>query len=431
MNKATFLVFIVAMISPQLSAQVTFFWKDSFEGSSPEIGGGVRAAVNHSNTSQGSDPAVCGSSDYFFRTDCNTNSSNGLNCTGVSEQFTGLDGTFMWRGEDLDGCIADADSIDFTGINISGRSNLVFSGLFACDGAANEWEGPSAADGHPDFLEVKYRIDGGTYQRGIIFRSDGSDDAVSGDERGLFRVDTDDDGLGESGPAMGETFQAYSFSLVGTGSTLDIRFIAFVNGGGEEFAIDNFQVGENTPALPVDLASFAGKLEGGGATLVWETLSEKDNYGFVIERNINLEEWVEIGFVPGNLSTTVNHQYTFRDEALTPGQYYYRLKQIDLDGAYQYSSIVALETRGLDQVPFIFPNPPKDDLLNFRYLSSKDATSVSFLFYSTNGQLLSEEITRLDKGINQIKINVPKHSTPLLFLKVTLDQEVYTYRIIN
>lgn len=225
-----------------VDAQV--FWEDNFETTAPNLGGGIRVAPNHANLTDGSNTDICGANDYFFRTDCNTTSGTpGQNCDGITDVFTGGSG-FMWRGEDLDGCIADPDILNFTGIDISGRSNLVFKGLFAADDDPNDWEGVSAADGHPDQLLVAYQIDGGGFTTGIVFRSDGSDHVNTEDDRGLLRVDTDNDGFGDGPLSLGTTFQEFSFNIPEEGSTLDLRFEAFVNGGGEEFAIDFFQLEE-------------------------------------------------------------------------------------------------------------------------------------------------------------------------------------------
>ena len=232
-----------------LPASGQVFWEDNFEGLGPNMGGGDRNAPNHTDVDNGTGPTACGSAtggDYFVRTDCNAASGSGLICSGISDMFTGLEGNFMWRGEDLDGCTADPDQIDFTGIDITGRSNITFKGLFACDDDVNEWEGPIST--HPDYIEVLYQVDAGGYTRGIIFRSDASANAAFGDDRGVFRVDTDDDGFGDGPVVMDKTFREFSFSIPTTGTTLDLRVVAFVDSGGEEFAFDLFQLDEVAPS---------------------------------------------------------------------------------------------------------------------------------------------------------------------------------------
>jgi hypothetical protein len=68
--------------------------------------------------------------------------------------------------------------------------------------------------------------------------------------------------------------------------------------------------------------------------LNWVTASEVNNSGFEIERKINNSTWENTGFIPGNGTTTETRAYTFSDNNLKPGIYYYRLKQVDHDGSY-------------------------------------------------------------------------------------------------
>lgn len=179
------LLFLAIILTSQAQ---TVFWQGNVEGLQPNFGGGTRAALNHTDQSGGSGSNSCGSSGYFYRTDCNTSTLNGFDCTGVSSVFYGVEGTYIWRGEDLDGCRANPDVIEYSNIDITGRMNLEFRGLFACDEAPKEWEGL----GSPDNIAIFYSIDNGPFIRRLSFASDGSA-ASSGSFRGLFREDTKDD----------------------------------------------------------------------------------------------------------------------------------------------------------------------------------------------------------------------------------------------
>ncbi len=98
--------------------------------------------------------------------------------------------------------------------------------------------------------------------------------------------------------------------------------------------------------LPVELNSFTANYNNSVVKLEWETASEKNNSGFQIERsksNSQQPEWRNIGFVPGNGTSTKPHHYTFIDKNLPSGKYEYRLKQIDYDGSFEYSKIVEVE----------------------------------------------------------------------------------------
>ncbi len=116
-------------------------------------------------------------------------------------------------------------------------------------------------------------------------------------------------------------------------------------------------------ALPVELATFSGKMSKENIELLWETATEKNNYGFEVERNTasNNEEnsWEKIGFVAGNGNSNSVKSYSFTDPSPREGKSIYRLKQIDLDGKYEYSKEIEVEYRGakgfaLEQN---YPNP--------------------------------------------------------------------------
>jgi hypothetical protein len=77
--------------------------------------------------------------------------------------------------------------------------------------------------------------------------------------------------------------------------------------------------------------------------LYWATLSEINNFGFFIQRRQgNEESFVDVpgGFVVGHGTTSEPQQYTFIDTAVTSGTWYYRLKQVDLNGAVHLSEPV-------------------------------------------------------------------------------------------
>jgi len=99
--------------------------------------------------------------------------------------------------------------------------------------------------------------------------------------------------------------------------------------------------------LPVELLSFSSFVVDDNVTLNWSTATETNNAGFQIERNKKLEvrseEWNSIGFVNGSGTTTKIKSYSYKDENLAAGKYLYRLKQIDLDGTFEYSNIIEAE----------------------------------------------------------------------------------------
>lgn len=111
--------------------------------------------------------------------------------------------------------------------------------------------------------------------------------------------------------------------------------------------------------LPVELSSFTGKIDKGISELNWRTETEVNNYGFEVQRSQNKMLWTQIGFVVGNGNSNSPKNYSYIDKSVPSGKVYYRLKQIDNDGRYAYSSTIELNNDISPEVVLSqnFPNP--------------------------------------------------------------------------
>jgi len=102
--------------------------------------------------------------------------------------------------------------------------------------------------------------------------------------------------------------------------------------------------------LPVELTNFSALAQSNTVNLTWETATEVNNYGFEIQRivvgtthELSLQ-WEKVGFVEGHGNSNSAKQYSYVDNSVRAGQSYsYRLKQIDFDGQFEYSSVVNVE----------------------------------------------------------------------------------------
>jgi hypothetical protein len=119
-----------------------------------------------------------------------------------------------------------------------------------------------------------------------------------------------------------------------------------------------------TPPVPVELISFSAITKDDNVLLNWATATETNNKGFEIEKSkvlISKEKmkWEVIGFINGKGTTTEIQHYSFMDKDIPPGNYLYRLKQIDFDGSFSYTKEIKVEvsaplTFALEQN---YPNP--------------------------------------------------------------------------
>lgn len=153
-------------------------------------------------------------------------------------------------------------------------------------------------------------------------------------------------------------------------------------------------------ALPVELLSFAAKAtENQQVILQWQTSSELNNKGFNLERSPNGKQWKSITFIEGAGTSLETQEYEYLDQQPFKGVNYYRLKQMDVDGAFAYSEIRVVKLGKFNLS--IAPNPVKDVL----YLTFDKVNEVQNIqLYNQAGQLVKEIDTfegQMDmKGLN-------------------------------
>ena len=92
-----------------------------------------------------------------------------------------------------------------------------------------------------------------------------------------------------------------------------------------------------TGPLPVELAGFEVQVEESAAHLTWQTASETGNSGFQVQHALEDAAFAATGFVDGHGTTAEPQHYAFTAADLLPGHHRFRLKQIDLDGGFEYS----------------------------------------------------------------------------------------------
>ena len=178
-----------------------------------------------------------GASDFFVGSFSNTDVKN----------YTGFSGGFL-TGEDLDGEGAGLPiTVTWSGLDISGLTDLTFSGLFA-----EFFDSPGDIDALDSFV-IESRIDNGDFETVLEF--EGVNFTSSGQFNGNF-------GAADTGDQLGSAATLFTRSIVGTGSLLDLRISIDLNAGDEDFAIDDIII-TGTRAIPLPggaALAFAGLL---------------------------------------------------------------------------------------------------------------------------------------------------------------------------
>lgn len=187
--------------------------------------------------------------------------------------------------------------------------------------------------------------------------------------------------------------------------------------------------------LPVELLSFSSFVVDDDVTLNWSTATETNNAGFQIERSKKLdvrsEEWNSIGFVNGSGTTTKIKSYSYKDENLAAGKYLYRLKQIDLDGTFEYSNIIEAEV--LSPSEFIleqnYPNPFNPNTRIQFAIGSKQFVSLK-IFNSLGEEVASLVNEEKSAGFYKIDFNASHLSSGIYYYKIIAGDFVQTRKMI-
>ncbi len=150
--------------------------------------------------------------------------------------------------------------------------------------------------------------------------------------------------------ADNRAINADNITYTTSSSNEDVFFYLDINTG---------RVFTSSDPLPVELVSFNASVSGTTVNLQWQTATELNNSGFAVERKVN-ELWSSIGFVSGHGTTTQPQTYSFTDDVtgISANTIYYRLKQIDFDGTFEYSNIVEVDVIPVEfSLSQNYPNP--------------------------------------------------------------------------
>ena len=168
--------------------------------------------------------------------------------------------------------------------------------------------------------------------------------------------------------------------------------------------------------LPLTLQGFTASLKNGAAQLDWYTDNEENCRFFEIESGTDAASWHSIGMVmaTGNSSTISNYHYT--DPSPLPGNNFYRIKMVNADGKFVYSSVKNIYIAGKSSFT-LFPNPVKDKLyfsdngqaVESVTLSGQDGRSITRFDNPPSGS--SIDMSHLAKGIYLVTVRYASGQT--------------------
>ena len=287
------------------------------------------------------------------------------------------------------------------------------------------WVLVSSGNPTPDLIELtlaQYKADPEAYEGSLVgfisltlvggtWPTGGSSvnlDFSDGIDTCVFRIDSDTDIGGQPEPV-------WPRDIIGVGSQFDNS--PPFDGGYQIFP--RYYATDFLPpnTIPVELTSFTAQANDGAVYLNWTTATEQNNQGFEVQRSTN-NQFTTIGFVSGSGTTTEIHNYSFTDTDVQTGTYYYRLKQVDYNGVYDYSDVIQVEVAPVNfALEQNYPNPfnPSTKIIFSLAVDSRVSLKVF--------DVLGQEVTKL------ITTNMTAGVHEVIFDASSLNSGVYFYQL--
>ena len=209
---------------------------------------------------------------------------------------------------------------------------------------------------------------------------------------------------------------------------------------------------ESSSPLPVELTAFTATSTNSSngslsVNLNWETATEVNNYGFEIlrsaqndghsEEGTDEESWEKVGFVSGHGNSNSPKYYSYKDDvSKLSGKYLYRLKQIDIDGKFDYSEIVEIKISAPNSFTLEqnYPNPfnPNTTIkYSVPLVENANVTLVQLKVYDVLGKELKTLVNEnLGAGIYEAKFNASEYPSGLYFYTITVGSYSQTKKMI-
>lgn len=182
-------------------------------------------------------------------------------------------------------------------------------------------------------------------------------------------------------------------------------------------SIEEFVKGGGATPLPVTLTYFKAEAKS-AVLLTWATSTEINNNYFVVQRSEDGSYFYEVGRVDGHGNSKQTIEYQFEDHSHFAPVAYYRLKQVDYDGAYEYSPVqrVEIRTQGTQRTVNIFPYEVANGRLTVQ--SNQPLILQQRVIYSTSGARYTQVPTLQLSNAHGVELNVDNLPAGLYILRL-------------
>lgn len=191
-------------------------------------------------------------------------------------------------------------------------------------------------------------------------------------------------------------------------------------------SIEEFVESDGSVPLPVELLYFRLEKDKNEVLLKWATATEIENDYFSLERSSDGENFDEIGKVDGNGTSKRLNKYTFRDKNPKASVAYYRLKQVDFDGQYEYYDVRRIDMKNRESKSdlIIFPSTVSNGTLNVRFDQPLEIKELYVYSFAGNQSRHLSEVSQ--EGVYHVQVNVGALPDGMYILKI-IGEDGYSY----
>ncbi|UII31011.1 LamG domain-containing protein [Fulvivirga ulvae] len=201
------------------------------------------------------------------------------------------------------------------------------------------------------------------------------------------------------------------------------------NQKGTEYALASSAV-----VMPIELARFDAKAKGDDVEVTWTTSSELNNDFFTIERSSDGRDYSIVSTINGAGNSSEPLSYTYLDTKPLSSRAYYRLKQTDYDGKFEYFAPVMVE--GTSAAPenvqlTVYPNPSLNQVITVVLEGLQEGNDASVAMMDLQGNaVFTENVISNGMGSLEVKIDPSNISGGNYLIVVTTAADKYTKQVI-
>ena len=197
-----------------------------------------------------------------------------------------------------------------------------------------------------------------------------------------------------------------------------VKLISLDNNESQYAGVWEAEIWGSAAPVPVELTSFTAEENGNSVIIKWSTATETNNKGFEVQKNVD-GLYTTVGFIEGHGTTTKPFSYKFNDNNVQPGESTYRIRQVDFNGAFEYSDevTVSISNPADFELSQNYPNP-FNPTTKIRFSIPAD-NHVKLTLYNLLGEKVKDIIdSNYKAGTHEVNLDASSLSSGVYLYKI-------------